>query len=149
MASLNQNFTIHHLDKFSVEFSITDNLNVLNDATARGWWGVGFSASTTLATILLQRSNDSWSNNITAPNTVDDYEGLTIGASSITCDVILNDRQTSTDATQKGSKNLLPNTDPYHECVYSGAGNQGGSTVVTSGTITVLYSLFTQQGYRA
>lgn len=145
MASLNQNFTIHHLDKFSVQFTITDNDSSLNGASAAAWWGVatGFGS----ANMELQTSTDGW-NDVGVGAPVADYGRMQIFPSYIVCDVPLDDR-TETIPDEQGS-NRLPIGSYTHECVYSGTGDQQGSVVVATGTLTVLKSLFTDVGnYRA
>ena len=145
MASLNQNFTIHHLDKFSVQFTITDNDSSLNGVGAAAWWGVatGFGASN----MELQTSTGAW-NDVGVGAAVPNYARMQIFPSYVVCDVPLADR-TNTDPDEQGS-NRLPIGSYTHECVYSGTGDQQGSVVLATGTLTVLKSLFTDIGnYRA
>lgn len=144
MASLNQNFTIHHLDKFSVQFTITDNDSSLNAASAEAWWGVATGLGS--ANMKLQTSTSGWDDN--GGTQVLNYARMQIFPSYIVCDVPLDDR-TETTPNEQGS-NRLPVGSYTHECVYSGTGDQQGSVVAATGTLTVLKSLFTDVGnYRA
>jgi len=157
MASLNQNFAIHSLDKFAVQFTITDAESSLNASGNRGWWGVATSANSNSSGIKMQKSNGAWTDNANPPAAVQvqHHGGLTVTSNSISCIASLNNGGGATNTT--GSLALMPAQPQasdgsnypvtyFHECVYSGTGEQGGSTVVTTGTLTVHRSLFTSIG---
>lgn len=156
MPALNQNFTIHDLDYFQVRFNVTDAVNAINDSTARIWWGVADNNSEgeSGTFLLIERSNASWSPPISP------LEQVTIGSTTLVAleatyvDIIVGiPNITSPDTTGRGgSFNISPSSFPgiyYHECIFSGADSQTNSTALATGQITVLQSLFTEQGYRA
>jgi len=157
MASTSQNFAIHNLDKFSVQFTITDAESTLINGSERGWWGVATAANSDSSGVKMQKSNGAWTDNAIpgAAIQVQNHQGLTISSNAISCTAPLNHGGGSTRIT--GSLALMPaQPQPsdggnypvtyFHECVYTGTGEQGGSTVVATGTLTVHRSLFTSIG---
>ncbi len=156
MPALNQNFTIHDLDYFQVRFNITDAVNALDDTTSRCWWGVAEDSSdgTAGTYLLIERSNNNSWTNTGGGNSVNFGNTTLLTIEPTYVDIIVGlEELTSTNVNGKGgSYSLTPTSFPgvyYHECIYSGVGSQTNSTAIATGQITVLQSLFTEQGYRA
>jgi hypothetical protein len=152
MPALNQNFIIHDLDYFQVRFNITDAVNPLDNSTARCWWGVAEDSSdgSSGTYLLIERSNNTWTN--TGVGDTVNFGSTTLLTIEPTYVDIIVGVQNITAGGKGGSYNLTPTSFPgvyYHECIYSGTGAQTNSTAIATGQITVLQSLFTEQGYRA
>jgi len=157
MPALNQDFTIHDLDYFQVRFNVTDALSAINDSSARIWWGVAENSSDGASGTfsLIERSNNSWTNTGGGDSIL--FGSTTLVALEATYVDIIVGIQNLANATGKGgSISISPTSFPsgtpnvyYHECIFSGAGSQTNSTAIATGQITVLQSLFTEQGYRA
>ena len=156
MPALNQNFTIHDLDYFQVRFNVTDALSAINDTGARIWWGVADNSSEgeSGTYLLIERSNDDWTNSIVGNDDVDFGSTLLVALEATYVDIIVGlENLVSTDG-KGGSVALTPSSGNYpaiyyHECIFGGAGSQTNSTAIATGQIEVLQSLFTEQGYRA
>tara|TARA_R100001480_G_scaffold134472_1_gene131527 strand:+ start:121 stop:564 length:444 start_codon:yes stop_codon:yes gene_type:complete len=146
MAATGQNITIHELDKFSVRFTFTDAVGAINGATPEGWWGVAAAVNTSYASWKMQKSTDGWTQGAAA-NAVANHGGMTIGTSTIDIEAKLAMGSTTTLPAETGSVNIPAGT-YYHECVFTPTGGQQGSTVVATGTLTCLESLFTKFEYR-
>tara|TARA_Y100001972_G_C7660549_1_gene333083 strand:+ start:325 stop:813 length:489 start_codon:yes stop_codon:yes gene_type:complete len=158
MASTGQNFAIHSLDKFSVKFTITDNLSALNAGGTDGWWGVATAANSNSSGVKMQKSSGTFTvSSQGGAVQVQDHGGLSISSNGITCEAALNNGTSGTRIT--GSVAFLPLqpaiTDGltgaypqtfFHELVYSGTGDADSSTVVATGTLTIHRSLFTSVG---
>lgn len=151
MASTGQNFAIYDLDQFQLRFNVTDAVGALNGTDAEGWWGVSTAADEP-ANIKMQKSTDGWTQNLFAPVQVQNHGGMNIGATYIDCLSVLN----SVGSYYDGTIELQPSwgasdqsVDYYHELVYDPLGEQRGSTVVATGTLTVYRSAFTQLNFRA
>lgn len=157
MASLNQDIIVHDLDRFIVRFTILDNEDVINGASARAWWGVATGSNIptvpaypALSSVKIQASNDSWTAG--SYTQVLDYGGLSLGTDYIQAEIRLNNGTTAGDYGSGSIRlKLVGEGDQvyYHECVYSSQGEQEGSVVTATGTLTVKPSLFTEAGYRA
>ena len=158
MPALNQNFTIHDLDYFQVRFNVTDAVNAMNDTDARVWWGVaensGDGESGTF--LLIERSNGSWGNSIPANDSILFGSTNLVALEATYVDIIVGLKNLSSGNTtgKGGSSALTPSSGNYpvtyyHECIFSGVNSQTNSTAIATGQITVLQSLFTEQGYRA
>jgi len=148
MASLNQNFTIYDLDKFAVKFTVSDADSALNAVGNKVWWGVAPANNSLPEAVVMQKSNGAWTQG-GASNQVQNYGGVTVFPTSIEIEAALSNGSPGTYFT--GSVNLTPPSYPgtyYHECVYSGDGDQEGSTVIANGTLTVEQSLFTESNFR-
>lgn len=155
MPALNQDFTIHDLDYFQVRFNVTDSVNAINDTGARVWWGVAENSSDGASGtfLLIERSNNSWTNS-GGGDTVGFGSAALVALEATYVDIIVGLKSlASNDVTGKGgSFNISPSSFPgtyYHECIFSGVDSQQNSTAIATGQITVLQSLFTEQGYRA
>jgi hypothetical protein len=156
MASTGQNFAIHSLDKFSVQFTITDAESAINAGGAGGWWGVATAANSNSSGVKMQKSNGTFVASSTGgASQVQNHQGLSISSNAITCEATLNNGGGSTRIT--GSVAFLP-VQPatsdgsnypqtfFHELVYTGDGDADNSTVVATGTLTIHRSLFTSVG---
>lgn len=144
MAATGQNITIHELDKFSIRFTFTDAVGNINGNNSEGWWGVAAAVNTSYADWNMQKSTDGWSS---GPNIVANNGGMTIGTSTIDIEAKLAMGSPTTLPAETGSVNIPVGT-YYHECVFNPLGGQQGSTVVATGTLTVLESLFTKNVFR-
>ena len=146
MATSGQNFAIYDLDQFQLRFNVTDAVGSLNSSEAEGWWGV--SDTVTDTTINMQKSTNGWSAG--GSTQVPNFAGMTINANSIDCFAVLN-----SNGNYDGTIELQPtwgtgetSVDYYHELVYDDGGEQEGSTVIATGTLTVYRSAFTQKNFR-
>ena len=153
MPALNQNFTIHDLDHFQLRFNVTDAVNSLDDTTSRCWWGVADNNSEgeSGTFLIIERSNDTW-NNTGGGDTVNFGSTTLLTIEPTYVDIIVGLKNINDTQQKGGSYNLTPSSFPgvyYHECIYSGVGDQTNSTALATGQIIVLQSLFTEQGYRA
>ena len=156
MPALNQNFTIHDLDYFQVRFNVTDSVNAINDTDARVWWGVAENSSDGASGtfLLIERSNASWTNTVGGNDTVGFGSTTLVALEATYVDIVVGlESLASGNVTGKGgSFSISPSSFPgiyYHECIFSGVDSQTNSTALATGQITVLQSLFTEQGYRA
>ena len=156
MPALNQDFTIHDLDYFQVRFNVTDAVSAINDTSARIWWGVAENSSDGASGtyLLIERSNNSSWTNTGGGDSVNFGSTNLVALEATYVDIIVGlESLPSGNGTGKGgSFSISPSSFPgiyYHECIFSGQGSQTNSTAIATGQITVLQSLFTEQGYRA
>ena len=157
MAAEGQNFAIFDLDEFTLRFNVTDAEANINPGSAEAWWGVSDSDVSTVtqySDLKMQKSTGGWGGNsgVTAiPTTIG---GLDINALSIDCASRLSNG--SPGGYYTGSINLQPDSwgsdtsvEYYHELIWDDLGEQKGSIVLATGTLTVHRSAFTELGYRA
>ena len=143
MATTGQNITIHELDKFQVTFTVTDAVNTLAQSLAECWWGVAPAVNSGYSSWVMQKATDGWNTAGAGNESVANHGGLTIGSTTITIEAKL-----SNDGSHYTGSVNIPNGTYYHECVYSPLGTQQGSTVIATGTLTCLESLYTKANYR-
>ena len=133
MASLNQDIVVFDHDTIDIRFAVIDASNAINGGTARAWWGVATSNS---SSIEFQKSSGIWG--ATAPLPPDgDSSEIALAATTITVKV-----------THADMLDLSEQTEYYHECVYSGTDDTNESLVVSSGKYFVSKSICTALGYR-
>lgn len=149
MPAVNQDFTIHDLDRFQVRFNVTDAEGTLDTTDARVWWGVADDSAS--STIHIQRAEASWAS-AGLPGGVDNVNFGSATQAVISpqyIDIIVSLKEPV--AGLGGSVDISPSSFPdtyYHECIFGGTNDQMESTGIATGTITVLQSLFTEQNYR-
>lgn len=147
MPAVNQDFTIHDLDRFQVRFNVTDAEGTLDTSDAKVWWGVADNSAS--STIHIQRAEAPWA---------DPGGGLQNVSFGSTAQALISPQYIDIIVSLKepvaglgGSVDISPSSFPdtyYHECIFGGTNDQMESTGIATGTITVLQSLFTEQNYR-
>lgn len=150
MATLNQDFTKFDYDKFLIIFTITD-LDSSMDSNYAAWWGTSIPAPNGSETAYVQKSSGAevaggantnfyWQFDTSVPTGFPTSNEITIGASTVTVPILQSDF---------GASPLwVEGNDYYHELVLTNNKTEDNSVVVATGTFTLNYSLFTQEGYR-
>lgn len=133
MASLDQDVVVFDHDQLQLKFNVIDAADSLYSLSARGWWGIATSPS---SSVIFEKTNGAWSATGTVPPTGNTGQ---LSVASYYLNVYIK---------HADMLNLTPGSEYYHELVYTAQNDTNQTLVLSNGKYFVSKSIMTELGMR-